>query len=203
MLLIARTYLFVTWAVKAAIIATIVLMVLRFIVIQADLNPFGWISSTTRRLTDPILAPIRRALAGFGVHPKYSPLVAILITILIGFFVLQLLSSVADTITGVLFSLQNHDVVPVFGYILYGLVDLYMAVILIRIIFSWAMVSYSNRVMRVLVNTTEPLLGPLRRLIPPVMMFDISPVVAFLILMLFKAAIAGTLLSNARLNFVG
>jgi YggT family protein len=202
MLLIARTYLFVTWAVKAAIIATIVIMILRFIVIQADLNPFGWISLTTRRLTDPILAPIRRGLAGFGVNPKYSPLVAILITILIGFFVLQLVSSVANTITGVLFSLQNQEVVPVFGYILYGLIDLYMAVILIRIIFSWAMVSYSNRVMRVLVNTTEPLLGPLRRLIPPVLMFDISPVVAFLILMLFKAAIAGTLLSNARLNFV-
>jgi len=202
MLLIARTYLFVTWAVKAAIIATIVIMILRFIVIQVDLNPFGWISLTTRRLTDPILAPIRRGLAGFGVNPKYAPLVAILITILIGFFVLQLVSSVANTITGVLFSLQNQEVVPVFGYILYGLIDLYMALILIRIIFSWAMVSYSNRVMRVLVNTTEPLLGPLRRLIPPVLMFDISPVVAFLILMLFKAAIAGTLLSNARLNFV-
>ncbi|HZE69826.1 MAG TPA: YggT family protein [Pyrinomonadaceae bacterium] len=202
MLLIARTYLFVTWAVKAAIIATIVIMILRFIVIQVDLNPFGWISLTTRRLTDPILAPIRRGLAGFGVNPKYAPLVAILITILIGFFVLQLVSSVANTITGVLFSLQNQEVVAVFGYILYGLIDLYMALILIRIIFSWAMVSYSNRVMRVLVNTTEPLLGPLRRLIPPVLMFDISPVVAFLILMLFKAAIAGTLLSNARLNFV-
>jgi len=192
----------VSWAVIAIIIAMILLMVLRVIVLQADLNPFGWISLTTRRLTDSIISPIRRGLVGFGIDPKYSPLVMILITILLGWFVLQLVSSIANTIVGVLLSVQNQAVVPIFGYVLYGLLDFYMALILIRIIFSWAMVSYSNRVMRMLVNVTEPLLGPLRRLIPPVLMFDISPIVAFLILMLFKAAIQGTLLANARENFV-
>ncbi len=202
MSIIVRTYLFVSWAVIAIIIAMILLMVLRVIVLQADLNPFGWISLTTRRLTDSIISPIRRGLVGFGIDPKYSPLVMILITILLGWFVLQLVSSIANTIVGVLLSVQNQAVVPIFGYVLYGLLDFYMALILIRIIFSWAMVSYSNRVMRMLVNVTEPLLGPLRRLIPPVLMFDISPIVAFLILMLFKAAIQGTLLANARENFV-
>jgi len=202
MSIIVRTYLFVSWAVIAVIITTIVLMLARVIVVQADPNPFGWISLTTRRLTDGIVSPIRRGLIGFGVDPKYSPLVVILITILLGWFVLTLVSSVANTIIGVLLSIQSNSVVPIFGYVLYGLLDFYMALILIRIVFSWAMVSYSNRVMRILVNTTEPLLGPLRRLIPPVLMFDISPIVAFLILILFKAAIAGTLLTGARLNFV-
>jgi YggT family protein len=48
--------------------------------------------------------------------------------------------------------------------------------------------------MRFLVNATEPLLGPLRRTIPSVGMFDISPFVAFIIIWLFQAAIQGTLL---------
>jgi YggT family protein len=48
--------------------------------------------------------------------------------------------------------------------------------------------------MRFLVRTTEPLLGPLRRMIPPLGMFDISPLVAFFIIWLFQAAIRGTLL---------
>ena len=54
--------------------------------------------------------------------------------------------------------------------------------------------AYSNRIMKFLVDTTEPLLGPLRRMIPPLGRMDISPIVAFLILWLFQAAIAGTLL---------
>jgi YggT family protein len=203
MLIIVRTYMFVTWAVITIIIATILLMVLRMIVIQADFNPFGKIALLTRRLTDPIVAPIRRGLVGFGVDPKFSPLVTILITILLGWFVLQLVGSVANTILGILYSIQAQAVVPIFGYILYGMIDFYILLLLIRIVFSWAMIGYSNRVMRFLMNATEPLLGPLRRIIPPFGMFDISPIFAFIILWLFKAAIAGTLLHNQPSSFLG
>jgi len=49
--------------------------------------------------------------------------------------------------------------------------------------------------MRFLVRATEPLLGPLRRIIPPLGFMDISPIVAFLLIWLFQAAIRGTLLS--------
>jgi YggT family protein len=63
------------------------------------------------------------------------------------------------------------------------------------------MVSYGNRLMRFLVDTTEPLLGPLRRMIPPLGRFDISPIVAFFILWLFQQAIAGTLLRTAPVMF--
>jgi YggT family protein len=202
MQIISRAYLFITWAVIAVIIATIVLMVLRLIVIQADFNPFGWIALTTRRLTDPLVAPIRRALLGFGVDPKFSPLVTILITILLGYFMLQLVRSIANTLLGVLLSIQSSQVVPIFGYILYGMLSLYLLLIFIRIIFSWAMVSYSNRVMRFLVNTTEPLLGPLRRIVPPLGMWDISPIVAFIIIWLFQQAIAGTLLHRMTTDFL-
>jgi YggT family protein len=64
------------------------------------------------------------------------------------------------------------------------------------------MVSYSNRVMRFLVNTTEPLLGPLRRIVPPLGMWDISPIVAFIIIWLFQQAIAGTLLHRMTTDFL-
>lgn len=202
MLIIQRTYMFVTWAVILVIITTILLMLLRLIVIQVDLNPFGWIARTTRGITDPIVAPIRRGLIGFGIDPKYSPLVTILIMILLGWFILRLVASIANTVLGILFSIQNQVVIPIFGYVLYGLIDFYVLLIFIRIIFSWAMVSYSNRVMRFLVDATEPLLGPLRGIIPRLGMFDISPIVAFIILWLFQAAIQGTLLAGYRVNFL-
>jgi YggT family protein len=197
MIIISRTLLFVNWAVTAVIVAAILLMVFRMIANYADLNPFAWSSLTIRRLTDPFVLPVRRALMGFGVDPKYSPLVVILIVILLGYFVLQLASTIAGTLSGLLVSLQQGAMVSALGFILYGLISIYILLIFIRIIFSWGMVSYSNRIMRFLVNTTEPLLGPLRRMIPPLGAMDISPIVAFLILWLFQQAIAGTLLRGA------
>jgi YggT family protein len=135
------------------------------------------------------------------VDPKYAPLVTILIAILLGWFSLQLVSSIANTIAGVLTSLDKQAVVPIIGYVLYGLLSFYSLLIFMRIVFSWVMVSYSNRVMRFLVNATEPMLGPLRRLVPPVGTFDISPIVAFIIVWLFQAAIAGTLLQGWQIAF--
>jgi YggT family protein len=94
-------------------------------------------------------------------------------------------------------SAQIGAMIRAIGFILYGLLSIYTLLIIIRIIFSWGMVSYTNRVMRFLVDVTEPLLGPLRRVIPRLGWLDISPIVAILILWLFQAAIAGTLLRGA------
>jgi YggT family protein len=201
MIILGRIYWFANWAVIAVILAVVVLVLLRFIANQADLNPFGWTSLTIRRLTDPFIGPVRRALMGFGVDPKFAPLVTILLTILVGWFGLQLIASITNTLAGILTSLRGGWVGPLIGYVLYGLVSLYILLIFIRIIFSWAMATYSNRVMRFLVNTTEPMLGPLRRLVPLVGTFDISPIVAFIILWLVQAAIVGTLLKGLPIQF--
>ena len=201
MIILGRIYWFINWAVIAVILTVIVLTLLRLIANRTDLNPFGWSSLTIRRLTDPFIMPVRRALVGLGVEAKYAPLVTILLAVLLGWFSLQLVSSIANTLAGILASMSQHAIVPVIGYVLYGLISFYILLIFIRIVFSWGMVSYTNRVMRLLVNATEPLLGPLRRIVPPLGTFDISPLVAFIILWLFQAAIAGTLLRGWQLVF--
>lgn len=200
MQIIARTFLFLSWAIQAIIVGVILLMVIRLITDAMDLNPFAWMSRTIRRLTDGLVVPVRGGLRNFGIDPKFAPLVAILLVILLGFFVLQLVGTIFTTVAGVLDSSQRGAVVAVLGFLLYGLISIYILLIIIRIVFSWGMVSYTNRVMRFLVDATEPLLGPLRRIIPPLGWIDISPIVAFLILWLFQAAIAGTLLRGATIQ---
>jgi YggT family protein len=143
------------------------------------------------------VVPVRGGLRQVGVDPKFAPLVVILISILLGYFLLQLVGTIATTLEGVISSARTGAMITVLGFILYGLISIYILLIFIRIIFSWGMVSYTNRIMRFLVDTTEPLLGPLRRMIPPVARMDISPIIAVLILWLFQAAIAGTLLRGA------
>ena len=185
---------YVNMAVVAAIVAIIVLLLVRLLVNYADLNPFSRPVLTVRNLTDPLLAPVRRALLGFGFSPNMAPLVTILIAILVGWLALELAGAIIGTLAGVGNSIVERRPVRLIGHLLYGALSVYGLLIFIRIIFSWGQVGYGNRVMRFLFRATEPLLGPLRRTIPPLGFMDISPIVAFFIIWLFQAAIRGTLL---------
>jgi YggT family protein len=196
MLIIQRTFEFVQMAIAVVIFGVIVLMIVRLITDAMDLNPFGWASRTVRRLTDWLVFPVRGGLRDVGADPKFAPLVVILIAILLGFFLAWLAETIFVTVIGVIESTQRGAIITLFGYIIYGLLSLYLLLISMRIVFGWARLSYRNRLMRFLVDTTEPLLGPLRRMIPPLGMFDISPLVAGLIIWLFRTAVAVTLLSG-------
>lgn len=201
MIILQRIYWLANWAIIGLIVGVIVLLVLRLIANQIDLNPFSWSARTIRRLTDPMIGPVRRAFSGFGVDPKFAPLVAILLTVLLGWFGLQLVTGIANTLAGVVSSVREGAFTATIGYLLYGILGFYSFLIFLRIIFSWGNVSYTNRFMRFLVNVTEPLLAPLRRLVPRVGMFDISPIVAFLIVWVLQAAVVGTLLRGMPVVF--
>lgn len=61
------------------------------------------------------------------------------------------------------------------------LIDLLTVLIFLRIIFSW-MTRERGPLMVFLMQCTEPILAPLRRLLPRVGMLDFSPVVAVILL---------------------
>jgi YggT family protein len=185
---------FVNVGIIGLIVAAIVLMALRLLLNYADLNPFSRPVLLVRNLTDPFVSPVRRSLLGFGFSPNMAPLVTILIVILVGWLALNLANDVIETFYGMYLRGREGRIVALIGTLLYGFLSVYSMLILIRIIFSWGMVGTSNALMRFLVRATDPLLVPLRRIIPPLGFFDISPLVAFLLIWLFQAAIAGTLM---------
>src|SRR6266550_9090425 len=78
-LTVDRLNQFTVWIVTTLIILVVAAIILRLIADSANLNYFGWTHVTIRRLTDPLIVPVRGALRGFGVDPKYAPLVTILI----------------------------------------------------------------------------------------------------------------------------
>ena len=61
-------------------------------------------------------------------------------------------------------------------YALYALI----IVILIRVVFSWVSPYPNNSVYRFVYQVTEPILGPVRRRLPPVSGMDLSPLVVTL-----------------------
>jgi YggT family protein len=193
MLIFAQIYELFWYAVAAAILLLVALILIRTLFNYADLNPFGWPARTIRNLTDPLVNPVRRGLLRAGLEPKLAPLLTILIAALLGWFAVQLVGKVLFTLNGVVMSLNGGDIISLVGYILFGLLAVFSLLIFMRIVFSWG-VSSVNRVLRFLIRVTEPVLGPFRRLIPPLGMFDISPIVVLLLISLFQQAIAGTLI---------
>jgi YggT family protein len=204
MLILKTIFLFITWGVTAVVVAAIVLIILRSLFNYRDVNPFTWSAINVRRATDPVVLPVRRALVAFRVDPKIAPFIAVLLILLVGYFVVQVAGSVRNTIAGILYAVTSREPglpVAIIGYLLFGFLGLYTLLVFVRIIFSWSTMGYGNRFMRFLIRTTEPLLAPLRRMVPTVGMFDISPIVAFLILWLLQAAVAGTLLKGWPARF--
>jgi YggT family protein len=195
---------FIWWGTTAVIVAGIILILLRSLFNYTDANPFKWSVRNVRRATDPILTPVRRMLMSVRVDPSVAPFIAVLGIIVAGYLLIQVAGSILNTIAGVLYAATSRQLgapVAIFGYLLFGFLGLYTLAIFIRIIFMWVGVSYANRLMRFLFRLTEPLLGPLRRSLPPVGMFDVSPIVAFLILWLCQIAVAGTLLKGWVIRF--
>jgi YggT family protein len=204
MLILKTLHKFITWAVMAMAIAGVALIILRAIYNYADINPFRRSSIAIKRATDPVILPIRRLLGSFRLEPRMAPFLAVLLIIVAAYFVYQLSSSVLNTIAGILYATTSGQPgfpIAVLGYLVFGFLGLYTLAIFVRIIISWATVGYGNRWMRFLIRITEPLMGPLRRNIRPVGMFDISPIIAFLILFVLQSVVAATLLKGWPVQF--
>ena len=64
--------------------------------------------------------------------------------------------------------------------------------ILVRALISWVNPDPFNPVVQFLTRATEPILQPIRRLLPP-MGIDISPIIAFLAIIFLKSFLVATL----------
>ena len=73
--------------------------------------------------------------------------------------------------------------------ILATILNLYQYVILARVLMSWFNPNPNNPVVDAIYRLTEPVLGPIRRLLPSMGGFDLSPLVVFFILMFLQRSI--------------
>jgi YggT family protein len=65
--------------------------------------------------------------------------------------------------------------------------------IIIRALMSWFNPSPENPIVRIILEITEPVLAPLRRIVPRIGMIDITPIVAILLLNVIQAMLEQTL----------
>jgi YggT family protein len=71
------------------------------------------------------------------------------------------------------------------------LIQVFLFIILIRVVFSFVSPFPTNAVSRFAWQVTEPVLAPIRRILPPMSGLDLSPMVAWLIGFLLIGVLRG------------
>jgi len=70
--------------------------------------------------------------------------------------------------------------------LLIQLIDLYSLIVLVAIVMSWIQLPPSNPIAQLVITVTEPVLGPIRRALPPMAGLDFSPMVLLIGLQILK-----------------
>jgi len=79
-------------------------------------------------------------------------------------------------------------------YVLYQFLSLVQLLIIARVILSWVASPVSrNPVVQLIRQVTDPILEPIRSILPRTGMFDLSPMVALFAIYALQSIIAGTM----------
>lgn len=79
---------------------------------------------------------------------------------------------------------------PIFD-VLNLLLTLYSIILILRVLISWMRLDpYTNPIARFLYTVTEPLLEPIRSVLPPTGMMDFSPMVALILIIALQQALS-------------
>lgn len=145
-------------------------LLLRFWMQVVRVRPPLSVAQFTFQLTDWLVKPLRRAIPGVGGYDWASfvgALLVALLSVLIDLWIIPFLSVQMILLMAALRFVQ---------WIFYG----FMGLILVEVVFSW--VNPYAPLAPFVRALTEPLLRPLRRVIPLIGNIDLSPLVALVLL---------------------
>ena len=156
------------------------------------INPFGAWPRLVRRISDPILLPLERRVINAGGNPQNAPLWLLGLVIGGGLLLLSLAQWLINTASGLVLLAQGGVRVWI-QVLLSAVFTILMAAILIRVIGSWLGIGPYRKWMRPVYALTNWLIDPIRRILPPVGIFDFSPMVAWLVLYVVRGFVLGLL----------
>lgn len=142
------------------------------------LNPFGRLARILRRHVDPLLMPIERKVVRAGGLPANAPFWALMAVVLGGIVILAALGFLRNQLAFVFASVYAGPR-GVYRLVVSWVFTIFQVAILVRALMSWIHVRPGAWYARWSYRLSEPILRPVRNLIPLVGMVDISPLVAW------------------------
>lgn len=147
---------------------------MRIILLRLRADYYNPVVHFIARITDPPLRPLRRLIPAFGGWDVAAMLLAIVCAFVCGFLVLHLAGLGIPWL--LIASYTGKKLLAV-------LINLYIFAILVQAVLSWLGPRQYNPLTLILWRMNEPLLRPVRRMLPPLGgAFDLSPLVVIIAL---------------------
>ena len=151
-----------------------VLFIARFLLQACRADFYNPLSQGIIKATDPLLKPMRRLIPGYR-NLDFS---SILVTVLLQILLAVALTAINGSYLGTVVSLITNSMLQVAWLLL----NIWRFAIIIVIVASFIAPGSHHPALTLLSQITEPLLGPARRLIPPMGGLDFSPILVFLVI---------------------
>ncbi len=169
-------------AVRSIVAVVVVILAIAFLldwlVRTRRINPFHPLAKTIRRLVDPIVSPIERRIVRAGGSPSSAPIWALVGAVFLGIVIVSGLDFVLEGLVAMIVAAQSGPA-GIFVLLVRLTFDLLRLAIIIVVLVSWLPISPFSSWVRWAFALTEPLLRPLREIVPRLGMFDITPIVAY------------------------
>ena len=164
----------------------LLIVLLRFILQMVRADFYNPMSQFIVRATQPLLRPLRKVIPGFGGVDLASLVLAILVQMLLMVITLILMGY------GV-----GGFLLQVLIWAIIGVTSLFMKVsffaLIISVILSWVAPGTHNPAAELVNQICEPLLSPIRRILPNLGGLDLSPIFAFIALNLIDMLVINNL----------
>jgi YggT family protein len=148
-------------------------------------SPFGGLGRTLKSATDPILKPVERRLVRMGGNPAHAGGWLIVIIAVAGIVVISLAGWLLDTFQTVNLAAQAGPRATV-ALVIEIIYRILLYALIIRVIAGWFGLFRYSRWIRPAYILTDWIVEPIRRIVPTLGAFDVSPIVAWLALMLLR-----------------
>ncbi|HEY5021373.1 MAG TPA: YggT family protein [Gemmatimonadaceae bacterium] len=172
---ILRTALFSIAVVFGAI------CVLDWAVRTRKISPFNAIARFCRSTVDPFISPIERRVVRAGGAPAAAPLWALAAVVIGGIVLLTLLDVIRSEVIRSIVASQEGSA-GIFHLLVSWTFTILKLALVVRVISSWLPVSPYSAWVRWSYLLSEPILAPLRRIIPAFSGIDFTPILAYFLL---------------------
>ncbi len=164
-----------------------------WLVRTGKITPFGAWARFVRRISDPVLQPIERRLLRSGGNPQDAAWVLVLVALVGALVLVYLMSWLIRTVQSLMYAGELGPRALLL-WVFSGVFNILIWSLFIRVIGSWLGMGEYSKWMRPFYFLTEWLVAPLRRVLPPLGPFDMSPFVAALVLIVTRYAVFSLIL---------
>jgi YggT family protein len=152
--------------------------VMDWLVRTRRVGPFSAVARFFRKYVDPLLAPVERRVVRAGGMPASAPWWALAAVVVGGILLLALVDFIGGLVADASRGFAGGPAGIVRLIVFWGFALLQIA-IMVRVIASWLPVNQYSPWLRWSYTLSEPILRPLRNVIPTIASIDITPIVAF------------------------